>query len=347
MNRILNHPLVSRALERARVILAPDRLSRVPKPLLFGAFGAVGCLLAALFLGEPAHYLLWPPPPKEAGPAKVDVLFVLDTTSSMQGAIDGVRHGIIDFAEELSKRKLDARVGLIAYGDEFEGRSRGCSSSAASRLPAITRRSASRWPRSGPAAEATRPRARWMRWPWRPKQPFRTEATKVLLLITDAPPKVPDRTVRTVAEAGAAVKAAGIDQLHLVCTPGDRADSYPSLQAAVPGEFFDLMAASRGADGFSRVLPTIGTRIAEITIRAGLTSHAEVGEKDEGRMVLAISVWTALLAAGIGLALGGRPEPVSQPARDDPARGDQGRSREPGGGAGGGLGRPVAGPDAL
>ena len=303
MNRILNHPLVLRAHERARVILSPDRLSRVPKPLLFGAFGAVGCLLAALFLGEPAHYLLWPPPPKEAGPAKVDVLFVLDTTSSMQGAIDGVRHGIIDFAEELSKRKLDARVGLIAYGDEFEGEEPRVlqfggepftSDYAAFRdqVAPLRARGGGDTPESTLDALALAA-----------KQPFRTEATKVLLLITDAPPKVPDRTVRTVAEAGAAVKAAGIDQLHLVCTPGDHVTSYPSLQAAVPGEFFDLMAASRGTDGFSRVLPTIGTRIAEITIRAGLTSHAEVGEKDEGRMVLAISVWTALLAAGIGLAL--------------------------------------------
>ena len=51
----------------------------------------------------------------------VDVMFVLDVTGSMQFAINGVRDGIIEFAQELGKRKLDARVGLVAFRDRLNG----------------------------------------------------------------------------------------------------------------------------------------------------------------------------------------------------------------------------------
>ena len=51
----------------------------------------------------------------------VDVMFVLDVTGSMQFAINGVRDGIIEFAQGLEKRKLDARVGLVAFRDRLNG----------------------------------------------------------------------------------------------------------------------------------------------------------------------------------------------------------------------------------
>jgi Ca-activated chloride channel family protein len=48
-------------------------------------------------------------------------MFVLDVTGSMQEEINGVKTGIQQFAQELSKRKLDAEVGLIAFGDRLNG----------------------------------------------------------------------------------------------------------------------------------------------------------------------------------------------------------------------------------
>src|SRR6185312_3806958 len=46
---------------------------------------------------------------------KVDVMFVLDLTESMQFAINGVKSGIADFVAELNRRKVDARFGLVAF----------------------------------------------------------------------------------------------------------------------------------------------------------------------------------------------------------------------------------------
>jgi Ca-activated chloride channel homolog len=274
-------------------------MNRIPKTLLFGAFGAIGCLIAALVPGEVAYALLWPRSARTS--ASVDVMFVLDTTSSMQPAIDGVRRGIIDFAQELSNRNLDARVGLIAYGDEFQGQEprvlRFGDEPFTGDYPAFREQVGRlRADGGGDIPESTLDALALAA-----EQPFRPRATKVLLLITDAPPKVPDRSVRSVEEVGRALKAAGIDQLHLVCTPWSRDLSYGALQRWVAGEFFELKDSSRGETEFSSVLPKIGTRIAEIS--AGLISHDTVREQDQGQTVVAMSVWTALLAAGIGLAL--------------------------------------------
>ena len=76
----------------------------------------------------------------------VDVMFVLDVTGSMQLAINGVRDGIIEFAHELETRKLDARVGLVAFRDRLNGRAR-----PTPRPPAIPK---GRMPRAGRSARA-------------------------------------------------------------------------------------------------------------------------------------------------------------------------------------------------
>jgi Ca-activated chloride channel family protein len=97
-------------------------LRKASKPLLFGLCGASGCLIAAI-LGELFLKFALPPaiaPLAEEHPV-VDIMFVLDVTGSMQEEINGVKTGIQQFAQELSKRKLDAEVGLIAFGDRFNG----------------------------------------------------------------------------------------------------------------------------------------------------------------------------------------------------------------------------------
>jgi uncharacterized protein YegL len=89
-------------------------LCKLPKPVTFAIAGAVGCLIAAVCIGEPLHLLLEPDAPPTP---KVDVMFVLDATASMQYAIDGTKSGIQKFADKLQNRNLDARVGLVAFRD--------------------------------------------------------------------------------------------------------------------------------------------------------------------------------------------------------------------------------------
>ena len=47
----------------------------------------------------------------------VDLLFVIDTTSSMAGAIEGVVNSINEFVNRLADEKVDVRIGGIAFGD--------------------------------------------------------------------------------------------------------------------------------------------------------------------------------------------------------------------------------------
>lgn len=51
------------------------------------------------------------------GSVAYDIAFVIDTTGSMGGAIDGVKSSVNAFANYMAKRGLDIRMGAIAYGD--------------------------------------------------------------------------------------------------------------------------------------------------------------------------------------------------------------------------------------
>lgn len=48
----------------------------------------------------------------------VDIVFVLDTTSSMGSYIDGIKSTIVAFAERLASRNRDYRLALVTFGDK-------------------------------------------------------------------------------------------------------------------------------------------------------------------------------------------------------------------------------------
>ncbi len=289
-------------------------LESLDKRVFFGIAGAMGCVASALFFGEIALALLVPKAPekKVPPPTQVDVLFVLDTTASMGAQIRGVQNGIINFAQELSKRNLDARVGLIDFRDEDADRP-----AQALKFPEGTfTKDISTFQKEVGGLSANgggdNPESSLDALELSVKQPFRPEATKVILMITDAEPK----TLKTaqgsgksleasIEETAKSLKAAGISQFHLVCNPIHNDLYYQKIQKLVPGEFFNLAESSRGESGFDRALPAIGTRIAEITIASqqGLVTKSEVADKDRGQLMLATAVWTGLLAPGVGLAL--------------------------------------------
>jgi Ca-activated chloride channel family protein len=284
---------VSRTIDRS--------LERFPatwrKPLYFGVWGAVGCLLGAFLFGEIALALLMPGPPKKP---QADIVFVLDVTASMQFAINGVRDGIRDFAEGLGdKADLDSRIGLVAFRDRQIGEEASVLEFGKETLTTdldAFRREVSKLRASGGGdvpetsldgiAKAC-------------ALPFRPEATRVLVLITDAPPKVPDGSFHTVSDVRPVMQKAGINQVHLVINDGQQS-IYAPLQKGVVGRMFSLGAAAR-AGGFNDILPDLGREIAE-KIR-GLQSGREVDRSSFWSLVFAIGVWTATLAVGLALAL--------------------------------------------
>lgn len=197
---------------------------------------------------------------------KVDVIFVLDITGSMQYAIDGIQQGIADFARGLETADLDARVGLVAFRDQFK-RGEGVEVVTFRGQPLTTdyaefARRVGKLKADGggdeeeSSADAVALAAR---------QPFRDDATKVLILVTDAPPKLPDKENRSLAAVVARLRRQGIDQVHLVVRPADK-ETYEVLQEDSPGRFFDLSTVSDGGVSFARILPDVSREIAEATI---------------------------------------------------------------------------------
>lgn len=279
------------------------------KVMWFGIVGAVGCLLGAI-VGEPLYWLV---PRQDNSARAVDVLFVLDVTGSMQAQIDGVRDGIVEFARQLSERNLDERIGVIAFRDEVIGEPSevllfGNSpftdnyDEFRASIEKVRAKGGGDGPESGFDALALAA-----------EQPFRPKATKVVLLITDASPKIPDKRMQTAEGVIAMLEKGGISQLHLVIN-GNAGATYRDLQRKAPGEVFDLGEVARSSGGFDRVLPKVGEKIAEATVK-GLASNAAIDVAYAPLQLAVTSIWTGLLAIGAALALiGGQNRYLHKPA---------------------------------
>jgi hypothetical protein len=76
---------------------------------------AVATVGLAALLGQRAT----PVEPAPDAPTTVDVVFAVDTTSSMSGLIDGAKRTVWSIATEIRKARPDAklRIGLVAYRD--------------------------------------------------------------------------------------------------------------------------------------------------------------------------------------------------------------------------------------
>jgi hypothetical protein len=198
---------------------------------------------------------------------KVDILFVLDLTSSMEFAIQGVKDGIKDFVKKLDEFDIDARIGLIGFGDVEDDRlapfvilTQGKPlthdyQTFAQSVGNLKAAGGGDIPESSLQALAL---AR--------KQPFREGATKVIILITDAPPKF-HRTIypRTMFESAADLAMTKIDQFHVVARPKDFQDFYFPLLKKYAGSFNDISNV-KGEGAFAALLPIIGAEISKIIV---------------------------------------------------------------------------------
>ena len=280
------------------------------KPVRFGLYGAVGCLLAAL-IAEPLYGLL----PK-GGKPPVDVMFVVDTTASMQFAIDGTRDGIQKFADELGQSDLDARVGLIAFRDEvwtppkvdvafvldISGSMQFAIDGVRDGIQDFARQLEQggmdvrvgllgfRDELHGEPAQVLRfgqefftrdfvtfrrrvgselladgggddPESSYDALAETAQQDFRPDAKKVFILVTDAPPHAPDQKVASVSALAETLKRFQGGQLHLVIRQQDR-EFYEPLWEVLPGQFFSLEDAARGRRRFDSILPDVARQIA-------------------------------------------------------------------------------------
>lgn len=305
----------------------------LPKPLFFGILGALGCLLAAMLFEIPLHALT-PEPAKEPDRVvkvvpeipKVDVAFVLDVTGSMGGQIEGVRGHIERFVDGLKGEKMDVMVGLVYFRDRLPDGAGNVPEDPKELLfdgkpftndPALFRREAAVLRADG---GGDTPESGWDALDYASKLPFRADAAKVLIFITDAPPNIPDKDNRSEEEVAGKLRERKIQQLHLIC--GEGPESYQKIQRLLTerrddgprddkdraaGKFFNLNDFGMGRDGFTRILEGTRAEIAEevrrrATFRA-LTVEGEYESGDMALLVVGVSVWTAGLALFLTLAL--------------------------------------------
>jgi hypothetical protein len=275
-----------------------------------------------------------------ARPAMADVFVVIDVTQSMEWAIEGLRRGIGDFAAHMRTNKVNFRVGAIGFRDlwiprppplemlKFPGDSPGTSVTFTSD-PATFRDAVGRLEArgGGDAPESTLDAVTQAC-----AQPFRPGATKVLLVITDNPPKNlhtqggqtfdgQTASADEVKQTADRVKAAGIDFVHLVVQPSDEAVYRPLQQAGKgKGRTFELARAAQGT-GFNELVADFSRDVAEAAKanspegKAKVSSEAErpslkalqseeqYEEGSEGKLALASAVWTGAIAALVCLVL--------------------------------------------
>jgi hypothetical protein len=166
---------------------------------------------------------------------------------------------------------------------------------------------------------------------------WRKGATRVLVLITDAPPKreaVPPQGL-TVEATIAALRPNNIDLLHLVVHDRNL-KFYQPLQEAVigvekngfrdRGKHFEFLTTANDRDTFTRVLlpemthsivaaaeakrpeakPQLGQRpVEKPQLVKAVQSSQEYSRRDAWQLVIAVGVWTGAIAAMIGLWLVG------------------------------------------
>jgi Mg-chelatase subunit ChlD len=257
----------------------------------------------------------------EAPPApQLDLMFVLDVTGSMQKQIDGVRESIFNFARELQTKGLDFRIAMLAFRDRLNGEEPELLTFEEGPFTRDLKRFQDAVGRLKADGGGDEPESSMDALTLAARQPFRPTASKVLLLITDATPKLPDKETKTVEEAVAVLKEHKIDQVHLIIADFTRPNYQPIKDAMSGNLFFSLDQASKSSSSFADFLPAVGKEVARTASATqapralatappapppikGVQSSQEYEAGSGGRLVFLACMWTALVGAGICLAL--------------------------------------------
>jgi OOP family OmpA-OmpF porin len=177
----------------------------------------------------------------------VDIVFVFDTSGSMQEEIDGVKEAAIQFAENLRMRNRDARLALVTFSVEMRD------------VYDFTGdiRMFQRWVAGQRAHGGDN----------RPENPldalrlgmslhFRPHSQRVFVLITDEPANENnDVTSLTISAVGQMLKSGRISLFQIA----PEIDQYRQLSAIVNGTRFDIANQAE----FSRLIEDISTMAAK------------------------------------------------------------------------------------
>jgi hypothetical protein len=262
-----------------------------------------------------------------------DIVIVLDTSPSMQWALDELKDGIGKLTEALVKARVDYRVGLVMFRDrsdigpevvvvQFKGGPFTADAAVfqdeVSKIKVLI----------GTGVDAPQPCLEGIEKAC--ALDYRKDATKMLLLITYNPPKVaPGKNLNAaVLDTANQIKRANLDAAHLVTREKDKDELYGPVMngGAQPGQFFNIKGVVTGDEGFGTLLNTLGTVVSAAavaknpeskpTVAPKITEAPKVGtrslqssEQSEamtaGQQVVRSGVWTGAIAALVCLFLVG------------------------------------------
>jgi hypothetical protein len=273
-------------------------------------------------------------------PPKMDILFVLDLTGSMDFAIKGIKDGILNLAKKLEDKQIDFRVGLVGFRDieddgEFPYPLLIGGQTFTTNLPAFRDKVGALKADGG----GDDPESCLQGLVLAAQQPFRADVDRVLVLITDAPPKIHKRPGHmyppySMEEMIETLKKAQIQQVHTVVRSTDYSASYKKLHTAFKGAFFDIHEEQSRGD-FASLLPKLGDEISEntnaaappvpkVTLAPSLPAGVTTAElprarsdstlkgvqstdtyfaSDRVQLMVAIALWTMVIAGAISIAI--------------------------------------------
>ncbi len=204
----------------------------------------------------------------DSGGGCAQVMFVLDVTGSMTGEIDGVKNNIKEFMDYIKKDGLNVEIGLIAFRDlemnelpevlTFEGRQFTRDSKAFKEKVGKLYANGGGGNPGESSLDAIVLACH---------QSFNPDVTRILVLITDEPPLIPDGRVKGFSDVTSTMLESRIDQLHLV-VPEYLKETYSPLHKATKGKVFKLGTGERGGNAFRKILMDIGKNIT-VTTRLG------------------------------------------------------------------------------
>ncbi|MDJ0742166.1 MAG: VWA domain-containing protein [Xenococcaceae cyanobacterium MO_167.B27] len=245
---------------------------KLSKPLLFGLYGAIGCLIAALLLGELLLYLTKLPPTIEQSPQAVVLL--IDCSGSMDGGkLQEVKSAATSFVQRQDLKQ--SQFAVIGFGSNVR-----LGTSLTSDLPGIESAIANLQDGGGTNMASGLQAAT--------TQLQSTNLTRNILLFTDGQPNSETDTLTT-------AQFSKNQDINLIAVATGDADT--NFLTQLTGDSSLVFYASSGQ--FEQAF-----RAAETAIYGKqLVESGDTGNYSLVYSILRIGSWTGLLALGTSLAL--------------------------------------------
>ena len=193
--------------------------------------------------------------PQLAHKYKADIVPVFDCTASMTPSIEGLKSTVVGFSRDLEDNNIDCALGLVEYRDFKIGEKTVVHGFASS--PEKFRKWVGRLRASGGGDE---PESAIDALYSAMSMPFRTGATRIITLITDASYHEPGENGKTMEDVIAAMRTNKI----IVYVIGPDLPGYRRLADCMGGILFNI---SGDPAEFRRIVKSLGQSISETVPR--------------------------------------------------------------------------------